>query len=1292
MIDVDAVVPAAGRNVTVTVVEGYTGIGHAIPLNSDYVFASVLYDDTAAGYDRGGNVIQILSGNTPTTDNVELAVTLVADCAATNRNCAQQRLTVSATFVPLRPFAQATLEADDDAAFSHRVSTGAYGGADVIVVEGDGAGASDVFEVEETAADSGVWNIVRGAPPPDAGLYTVFLEMTDDGFRGSLPLAVTASIRETIDPADAVADLNPRVDAAAGYTGSAYTIQVESGYLLTSEAYDSNLLGYDAENKVISIVSDNPVPLAGELAVTLTAEARCEDAARNCRPEDIEVVATFPVIDADQDVATGLFKAGWTVDLRFPAGYENGAKSGRDTRILHPLPEAGDITADEAACRALGGAYDLPFGLCWGYATSITDELAAQGPVFIGSATADEKKPFFAASGNCTTNESLEILYASCGAAFTKARECNAANQPAANNSTCGTACAAGAFALGGKCLALKLSADGGSLEHAPSGAADALNATVNMIIVGMTETDLLGTALLEVETDISRIQLDAEKFGLSAPARATITIAAGDGAVGEELARVGLTVVDEAVVAAIKGLGNDIRGKLSLEALPASGIQTVVFYLEAALDGRMTAEIVELTVESLNANYTELPQRVTLNIEALAEPELAEESGVAGPANPYSNANVHDFKTGNSGSYANATFSAGDRSVQLTVDENGIVSTTEDITAGGTYRLTARATSPDFIGAATLELRLDLAAEGEFTPARTIPSSQRSQDVVVVPGYSGSVAFFAAQTLGVTLRTPAAAPTDFSFGTDGADRDYASPDGFTLFLDDGKINAAGETAAAAFAVTAKAAGFTTQEVTLTVNVAALTVPGRTDLTAREESADYGAVGGHANYPIGGAISASIAGVAVSAAGALTPLSDHKNRVRLAGANLSPVDADEANERLAAGRYVITVEMTHADFRGTLTLTVAANIQETLDENLIVAAEARQATITVATGYSGYGYTVPLDPAYAFATVLFESDKAEYDRKGNVITLSEAVTDRLDLAVTATANCAAASARNCAPLALTVSAAFIPLEPYVQTPLIATQGENFRAHLLNVGGRTTGVALSINGIAVDGGAAAGDEFELEGLGIVRNQMSAPSAGRYTITVEMTHADFRGTLSLAVTARIRETLDENLIVAAEARTVTVTVSRGYSGDGYTVPLHADYVFDGVAFESDKAEYDRTRNVIRLSAAVTAELDVAATATASCAAATNRDCAPLALTVRAKFVPLTAQAQTELTANYNTEFNHPLVINNYDADDVNLAVVGVDGGDAGLFRVNDSGKIVRSDANNTPTAGDTPSRWR
>ena len=70
----------------------------------------------------------------------------------------------------------------------------------------------------------------------------------------------------------------------------------------------------------------------------------------------------------------------------------------------------------------------------------------------------------------------------------------------------------------------------------------------------------------------------------LSAPARATITIAAGDGAVGEELARVGLTVADDAIGAAIvqPAWGMTFVGKVSVEAFcPASAIQTLVFYLD---------------------------------------------------------------------------------------------------------------------------------------------------------------------------------------------------------------------------------------------------------------------------------------------------------------------------------------------------------------------------------------------------------------------------------------------------------------------------------------------------------------------------------------------------------------------------------------------------------------------------------------------------------------------------------------------------------------------------------------
>ena len=356
-----------------------------------------------------------------------------------------------------------------------------------------------------------------------------------------------------------------------------------------------------------------------------------------------------------------------------------------------------------------------------------------------------------------------------------------------------------------------QLSDDDDMLEHAPTGAADAVNAGMRQIIVGMTETNLLGTVRLEVATDISPIQLDAERFRLSAPERATVTIAAGDGAEGLELARVGLTVVDAAIRANIVGPTSFTVGNLfslSLDILPSIGIQTVVFYLDSAPDGDGigAAEIVVLTVSSSNTNYTQFLQSVTLNIQALENPDVAEYGGVAGSSNPYFKGNLHNFKDGD---YKNATAferddAASDR--QLTVDANGIVSTNENINAPGTYNLVVSVTSPDFVGKARLALRLNLGAEDTLTPDRTILSDQREKDVVVVPGYSGSVAFFAAATMGVTLQTPAD-PADFSFGTDGANRDYASPDGFTLFLDANQVDDARDTAVAEFVVTAKAAG-----------------------------------------------------------------------------------------------------------------------------------------------------------------------------------------------------------------------------------------------------------------------------------------------------------------------------------------------------------------------------------------------------------------------------------------------------------------------------------------------------
>ena len=710
------------------------------------------------------------------------------------------------------------------------------------------------------------------------------------------------------------------------------------------------------------------------------------------------------------------------------------------------------------------------------------------------------------------------------------------------------------------------------------------------------------------------------------------------------------------------------------------------MFYLRAAPgDGTNVEQVVEMTIASLNKNYNSLPQSVTLNIKALDNPGVVEKSGVAGREAPYTAANLHNFKTGD---YENAAFEWVGGDAELTLSADGVVSTPNEITVGAAYNLTARATSPDFIGRARLALRLLLTDEGVFTPDRTILSGQRNQEVVVVPGYSGSVAFFAAASAGVTLETPAD-PTDFNFGPEGAERDYASPDGFTVFVNPGRVDTAGETAVAAFAVTAKAAGFTNKEIPLTVTVAALTVPGRTSLTAREDAADYGEATGHTIYLIGNAISTRIAGVAISAAGVLSPLAGHADRVRIAGAALSAVDSDDADARLESGRYVVTVEMTHARFLGTLTLEVAAEIQATLNADDIVAADARDVTVVVATGYSGDGHTVALDAVnYEFATVLFESAAADYDKGRNVITLNTGVTAELNLALTATANCAASTGRICAPLALTVSAAFIPLEAIGQNELVATEGRDFPAHAVETGAYA-GADLVI--VGAEGPADNVFELDASGAAIARVAGSDLRNGRYTITVAMTHAGFLGTLTLEVTARIQEALAADSVVSEEDRNVTLTVATGYSGEGYQVPVDvSEYRVLDVLLDAAKSDYDRGGNRIDIlpSAAVAADLALTATLIVDCAIA-MRDCAPLTLEVKALFVPLPPFGQSELNADYSDDFAHAVAIGGYDLNArANLTIAGItrdgDAVDNDAFLLID-GELARNATDNTPEAG-------
>ena len=299
--------------------------------------------------------------------------------------------------------------------------------------------------------------------------------------------------------------------------------------------------------------------------------------------------------------------------------------------------------------------------------------------------------------GACTWSAEWWIAsaYYSCESAFAQARACNLANKAAKDNGSCAEAeCGAGEFALGGKCLAL--SASGGRLEHAPTGAGNALPAGSHVIAMEMTQTDLLGTVRLDVTATIERLSLNAAEFSLSEPYPSSVVTVAS-GAVNVELARVSLT----AIAASVSEFGAHVSGvdqsafpaNLSLEILPVPENQTVVFYLSGTLAAGSEAErTATLEVASLDPNYAPVGQTVTLRIETLPHPSRAEAVGQVGAGSPYNSAtltagHLHDFKTGR---YATATNFVVDpsSSPELTVDaDTGIVCDQRGHHRGGDLR-----------------------------------------------------------------------------------------------------------------------------------------------------------------------------------------------------------------------------------------------------------------------------------------------------------------------------------------------------------------------------------------------------------------------------------------------------------------------------------------------------------------------------------------------------------------------------------------------------------------------------
>ena len=148
---------------------------------------------------------------------------------------------------------------------------------------------------------------------------------------------------------------------------------------------------------------------------------------------------------------------------------------------------------------------------------------------------------------------------------------------------------------------------------------------------------------------------------------------------------------------------------------------------------------------------------------------------------------------------------------------------------------------APLALAAALLAIPVDEARADDGHPGGShplhqaaIPSELRVVSRPVAQGYTGSVAFFVAASVGVTLSTPAADPENFDLPNS---QEFARPAGFALDLT--AVLDAGGDAAANFEVVASRAGFDDFTIPLEVNVRVVSDPGQPERIAEDAFSDF---------------------------------------------------------------------------------------------------------------------------------------------------------------------------------------------------------------------------------------------------------------------------------------------------------------------------------------------------------------------------------------------------------------------------------------------------------------------
>ena len=181
--------------------------------------------------------------------------------------------------------------------------------------------------------------------------------------------------------------------------------------------------------------------------------------------------------------------------------------------------------------------------------------------------------------------------------------------------------------------------------------------------------------------------------------------------------------------------------------------------------------------------NYRETAVAATVAVSALVNPVVSLSDGApyeSGTADSGENVFVFSSSVYAEGEYDGAAFSFRGDSADFVLSQNGGTLLTRRKLDAGEYAATILAQSSDaaFLGVAELTLSLLVTLRPPLPEASGILPAGRTLTVQVAPDYSGSVAFFAAETAGGIVRTPGEAPEGFALEVDAS---YVSPDGAVL-------------------------------------------------------------------------------------------------------------------------------------------------------------------------------------------------------------------------------------------------------------------------------------------------------------------------------------------------------------------------------------------------------------------------------------------------------------------------------------------------------------------------------